>query len=359
MKRALPFVGVVATLVACGSTPSPGVESDAGAPPSDGGTVVLPDGAVVVVPPGGDAGPLPTTDGGALEAFPYRSYPMPTENPGGLSAFVEAPAGNPAKAVVVVLHGCTQRAQDMARAGFSDAAKAYGFVAVYPEQSTSNDATTCFRWYTKDHAARGKGELASIAALANDAKARFGATRVFVAGLSAGGAMAAAALAAYPEVFEAASLQAGIAYGCATSALEGYTCSSSPKSLSAQAWGDLVRAAATPSADVRVQIWQGDADPVVKPQNADALVLQWTNVAGIDATPDAETRDGAVSTKAFHDGSGKARVELDLVAGMAHGTPMTTRGSDAPCGSPGAYAIDAGTCAARGAARFFGLTKLP
>ncbi|MBK8212406.1 MAG: PHB depolymerase family esterase [Myxococcales bacterium] len=357
MKRALPFFAVVATLVACGSTSTPRVEDDASTPAADGGAIVLPDGAVVVPPPG-DAGPLPTTDGGALEAFSYRTYPMPSENPGGLSAFVEAPAGNPAKAVVVVLHGCTQRAADMARAGFSDAAKAYGFVAVYPEQSTTNDATTCFRWYTRDHAARGKGELASIAALANDAKARFGATQVFVAGLSAGGAMAAAALSAYPEVFDAASLQAGIPYGCATSALEGYSCSSTPKTLSAQAWGDLVRAAATPGANVRVQIWQGDVDPVVKPQNADSLVLQWTNVAGIDATPDAETRDGAVSTKAFHDGAGKTRVELDVVAGMGHGTPMATRGTDAPCGSPAAYALDVGACAARGAARFFGLTKL-
>ena len=74
MKRALPFVGVVATLWACGSTPSPGVESDASAPPSDGGTVVLPDGAVVVVPPGHALLNAPRLTLEALAAHPIITY---------------------------------------------------------------------------------------------------------------------------------------------------------------------------------------------------------------------------------------------------------------------------------------------
>jgi len=348
---------IASALAACSSTTTTPAD-DAGTPTKDAATPpsVLPDGA----PLPEDAGvlPPPPEDGGALPGFAYRPYPAPATNPGNLVAYAEAPSGNPSRTLVVVLHGCTQRASDMASAGFSDAAGAYGFAALYIEQVGANDASSCFRWYTKDHASRGKGELASIASFAADAKARLGADRVFVAGLSAGGAMAAAFLASYPELVSGASLQAGIPFGCASNAFEGAGCANAPRSLSAQQWGDLVRGAATPSADVRVQLWHGDADPIVKPANADALVAQWTDVTGADATADDEKTEGLVTKRTYNDGAGKPRVELDLVRGFGHGTPISTQGSDAPCGRPGTYAADVGACAAASAARFFGLTKL-
>lgn len=355
MKRAagLAALAVMTSLgpLACSASPtSPDAGPPAPAPSStDGGPVAPLDAAV----------PAPPADGGPLPGFSLRAYASPADNPGGLSAFAEAPAGNPARALVVVLHGCTQRAADAASSGWSDVARAYGFAALYPEQTAANDPTTCFRWYAPEHASRGKGEAASIAALAVDAKARLGAEHVYVAGLSAGGAMAAALLAGYPELFEAASLEAAIPFGCAKTALEGAGCAGGPKSLSPAQWGDLVRASAAPSARVRVQLWQGDQDPVVKPANADALVSQWTNVAGVDAVPDEETTEGAVTRRSFKDGAGAARVELDLVRGMGHGAPIATRGADAPCGAPGAYALDVGACAAASAARFFGMSRLP
>ncbi len=354
MKRAAALVALAVTTslgpLACRSSTTSG---DAGpvapASPVDGGPVTPVDAAV----------PEPPADGGPLPGFSLRAYASPPENPGGLVAFAEAPAGNPARALVVVLHGCTQRASDAASSGWSDAARAYGFAALYPEQTAPNDPTTCFRWFAPEHASRGRGEAASIAALALDAKARLGADHVYVAGLSAGGAMAAALLAGYPELFEAASLQAAIPFGCAKTAFEGAGCASAPKSLSPAQWGDLVRAAAAPSARVRVQLWHGDQDPIVKPANADALVSQWTHVAGIDAVADEETTLGAVTRRAYKDSAGTVRVELGLVRGMGHGAPMATRGADAPCGAPGTYALDVGVCAAASAARFFGLSRLP
>lgn len=359
MKRPVLVLASLVVLGACSSTPS--TET----PVRDAGT--LADGAVVppaTLPDGAplpeDAGtlPLPPEDGGTLAPFPYRAYPAPTENPAGLTAFAEAPSGNPSKSVVLVLHGCTQRAADIAAAGWSDTAAAYGFAAIYPEQVASNDPNGCFRWYTRDQASRGKGELASMAALARDAKTRLGADRVFVAGLSAGGAMAAALIASYPEIFEAASLQASIPFGCATNAFEGATCASTPKTLTAKQWGDLVRAAATPSANVRVQLWHGEADPIVKPGNSDGLVAQWTDVAGVDSTADGDVREGFVTRRSWNDGAGKTRVELNLVSNFGHGSPLALSGPDSPCGRPATYAADAGACASASAARFFGLTKL-
>lgn len=359
MKRSVLVAGSLLVLLgACNSTVSTpeDTSTDAGASADTSVVVTLPDGATVP----GDAGPLPPppADGGALTPFTYRAYPAPSENPAGLAAFAEAPSGNPARSLVVVLHGCTQRASDSAAAGWSDAAAAYGFAALYPEQTSANDPSSCFRWYSPDQASRGKGELASIAALAKDAKARLGADHVYVAGLSAGGAMAAALLASYPEIFEAASLQAGIAFGCASSPFEGATCASAPKALSAKQWGDLVRAAGTPNANVRVQLWQGDADPIVRPANVDALVAQWTDVAGTDATADAEVKEGLVTRRSFKDGAGKVRVEVDLVSGFGHGVSIATQGSDAPCGRASTYAVDAGACTAANAARFFGMSKV-
>lgn len=361
MKRSALGIVIFAWLAACSGTAAPRtVDDDGGA---DGGPQVTVDAALA--PDGAalpeDAGPLPPPpdDGGALAGFAYRPYPAPAQNPANLVAYAEAPRGNPSRTLVVVLHGCTQRASELASAGFSDAAAAYGFAALYMEQVGSNDGTQCFRWYSPDQASRGKGELASIAAFAVDAKARLGADRVFVAGLSAGAAMAAAFLAGYPEIASGASFIAGIPFGCARNAFEGASCSSAPRGLSPEQWGDLVRAASTPSADVRVQIWHGDADPIVRPANADALVAQWTNVAGVPSTGGVETTSGLVSRKTFSDGAGKVRVELDLVRGFGHGAPIATTGPDAPCGRSGTYAADAGACAAASAARFFGLTPLP
>lgn len=358
MKRAAGLFAlavVTASLgpLACSSATPAGSASDAGPV----GTATAPDGAPTE--PVDAALPEPPVDGGELPAFSWRAYAPPSENPAGLVAFAEAPVGNPSRALVVVLHGCTQRAADAASAGWSAAARAYGFAVLYPEQTAKNDPTTCFRWYSPDHTSRGKGEAASLAALAVDAKARLGADHVYVAGLSAGGAMAAVLLADYPELFEAASLEAAIPFGCASSAFEGATCASASKSLTAAQWGNLVRGAAAPSAQVRVQLWQGDQDPVVKPSNADALVSQWTNVAGVDGVADEETTEGAVTRRSYKDAAGQVRVELGLVRGMGHGVPIATAGADAPCGSPGTYALDVGACAAASAARFFGLTRLP
>ncbi len=359
MKRLAFGTAAWILVAACSGTSTVTPSDDAGTPtPTSDASVtpVLPDGAPVP----DDAGPLPPppADGGTVAPFAYRAYPAPTQNPGGLVGYAEAPAGNPSRTLVVVLHGCTQRASDLASAGWSDVAAAYGFAALYMEQVGSNDPSGCFRWYSADQATRGKGELASIAAFANDAKARLGADRVFIAGLSAGGAMAAAFLANYPEIASGASLQAGIAFGCASNPFEGATCAGAPKPFTAKQWGDLVRGAATPSPSVRVQIWHGEIDPIVKPANADALVAQWTDVVGGDATADDEKTEGFLTRRTYNDGAGKPRVELDVITGFGHGIAISTQGADAPCGRAGTYAADAGICTAANAARFFGLTKI-
>ena len=139
-------------------------------------------------------------------------------NPGGLRMLsYRPPALKPGAPLVVVLHGCGQHAEAFAgQAGWLTLADRLGFSLVAPEQSVSNNFNRCFNWFEAADISRDQGEAASIAAMVRHAIAQ-GADpdRVFVSGLSAGGAMAVVVLGAYPELFAAGAVVAGLPYGVA------------------------------------------------------------------------------------------------------------------------------------------------
>ena len=123
-------------------------------------------------------------------------------NPGGLRMLVYTPARLPADApLVVVLHGCQQDATSFAaNAGWLALARHLRCALVLPEQTAENNRGRCFNWHRPADARRGAGEAKSIRQMVSVATKRFRSDRrrVFVVGLSAGGAMAVALLAAYP-----------------------------------------------------------------------------------------------------------------------------------------------------------------
>ena len=122
-----------------------------------------------------------------------------------------------------MLHGCTQDAATFAAATrMNDAADRHGFIVVYPQQERGENAQRCWNWFDGRHQARGAGEPASIAAVVRDLVGTTTAwtvdsDRVFVAGLSAGGAMAAILAATYPDLFAAVAVHSGLAYKSAHS----------------------------------------------------------------------------------------------------------------------------------------------
>ena len=140
-------------------------------------------------------------------------------NPGALRMFAFVPEALPrASALVVVLHGCGQTAAGYDfGTGWSTLAKRYGFALLMPEQQASNNANTCFNWFNPGDVARGRGEAASIrqmiARMAADHK--IDSRRIYITGLSAGGAMTSVMLAAYPDVFAGGAIIAGLPYGIA------------------------------------------------------------------------------------------------------------------------------------------------
>lgn len=134
-------------------------------------------------------------------------------NPGGLRMKTFVPPGLlPKSPLVVVLHGCRQTPESLdAAAGFTRLAKARGFVTLFPEQTKSNNPQGCFNWFRPSAVARDRGELLSIRQMIEQAckRHRVDRSRIFVVGLSAGAAMAAALVANYPELFAGAAMVAG------------------------------------------------------------------------------------------------------------------------------------------------------
>ncbi len=259
-------------------------------------------------------------------------------NPGALRMHAYVPDGLPAgRPLVVALHGCTQTAADYYRnSGWPKYAELYRAAVVFAEQTSANQALSCFNWFTAGDIGRGQGEALSIRQMVDHAVRTYGSDprRVYVTGLSAGGAMTAVLLAAYPDVFAGGAVVAGLPYNCGTG------CQYQAQNRTPAQWGDLVRAANPGYGGPwpRVGIWHGTADTTVVPANATQLRDQWTDVWAVSRTPSATASlPGATTVEHYHDAAGRPAVSLYRVQGLGHGTPVAPGGAEDQCGTAGAY----------------------
>lgn len=251
-------------------------------------------------------------------------------NPGRLVMKSFLPANLPKKpALVVVLHGCGQTPESLdAASGFSRLATDRGFVILYPEQTRSNNSQLCFNWFRPSAVARDRGELLSIKQMIEHASQRhkINANRVFIVGLSAGGAMTAVLLATYPDLFAGAAIVGGMPVGAVRDAMSALRAMKSGAAAPTDGWGRRITTISPkPRLWPPITIWHGTADRVVNPANADASIDQWLGAMSIDR------RLGDVQTKAWgHLHSWKAAngsaVSFYSIEGMAHGLPIKSRG---------------------------------
>ncbi len=262
-------------------------------------------------------------------------------NPGALRMYAYVPDNLPTgRPLVVALHGCTQSAATYyAGSGWPKYADLYRAAVVFPEQSSANNSLSCFNWFNAGDIARGQGEALSVKQMVDHAIRTYGSDprRVYVTGLSAGGAMTAVMLAAYPDVFAGGAVIAGLPYNCGT------VCQSQAQNKTPAQWGDLVRAAYPGYTGPwpRVDIWHGTADSTVVPANATELRDQWTDVWGIGQSASASASlPGPTTVEYYHDSAGRPAVSLYRVQGMGHGTPVAPGSAEDRCGTAGSYFLN-------------------
>ena len=283
-------------------------------------------------------------------------------NPGALRMFSFVPRNHQQPpALVVVLHGCGQSAAgyDLG-AGWSTLAKHYGFVLLMPEQQPANNANGCFNWFNPEDTARDSGEACSIrqmiARMVREHK--IDGRRIFVTGLSAGGAMTSVMLATYPEVFAGGAVIAGLPFGVASNVREALNGMFQSHSRPASELGDLVRHASHHKGPwPKILVWHGSADRTVNPANANEIVKQWLDLHHLPSTPMSESNVDGYPRQVWWNADGETVVECYTITDMAHGTPLGTADNDQRYGAQGAFLIDAGISSSYHIANFFGLTE--
>jgi poly(hydroxyalkanoate) depolymerase family esterase len=277
-------------------------------------------------------------------------------NPGQLQMRAYLPPVAPGRPLVVLLHGCGQDAGTFAMdSGWTSLADRLRFPLILPEQIRSNNAGRCFRWFELADTTRDRGEAASIAAMTRAAMSRFGSdpARIFIVGLSAGGAMAVALLATYPDLYTAGASVAGLPFRTATSGLQALLrMTSAGPNRQPEDWAALVRSAAPAGFNgrwPRLSIWQGWADRTVAPGNAKLLATQWRAVHGLPAPALLEQMQHGVQYQAWPDGP-QSVVELWSLENLSHAYPTGSRKT-----APGRFVERAPVDATANIARFFGL----
>ena len=263
------------------------------------------------------------------------------------------PSGEPQAPLplVVMLHGCGQDASDFARGtGMNELAEQAHCLVLYPEQSTSISWNRCWNWYDQAHHERDEGEPALIADLTRSIIARHAAdaSRVSIAGLSSGGAMAVIMGRTYPDLFTAVGCHSGLPHRSATDTMS---------ALSAmRAGSDLTSAKQTmPLASVPIIVFHGDVDNTVHQKNSADVVRQSIECHRAQAPHDAgemtvleETGEDSGRSFTRHTHCGKTG---DVVAEQwtIHGTGHAWSGGNLR----GSYTDTRGPDASREMLRFF------
>src|ERR1051325_2307476 len=237
------------------------------------------------------------------------------------------------KPLLVVLHGCSQTANIAAQqTGWNKLAEHYGFFVLYPEQKQLNNPSFCFDWFRPDDITRGSGEAASIKEMMEwmQKKFRIDSTKIFVAGLSAGAAMAVVMMADYPSSFNAGAVFAGGPYMSATDAFSAMRSMTGFIVKSSKQWGELVRKQnpAYKGEYPRIIIFHGTKDLIVDPRNSKELIKQWTNLHHTDTIPDERTErfagDPTLTKYVYKNESGEEPVIFFEAKGIGHSLMIDT-----------------------------------
>jgi poly(hydroxyalkanoate) depolymerase family esterase len=298
---------------------------------------------------------------GPAQSLPLVEVSAFGSNPGALQMFKYVPSSRRVRpALVIALHGCTQNAQDYAdHSGWPQLATKVGFILVFPQQSITNNPVRCFNWFEAKNNKRDSGEALSIEQMVEKMKADYqlDAKRIYVTGLSAGGAMTSVMLATYPDLFAGGAIMSGVPYGCATKLSQSFNCMHSKVEKTPKEWGDLVRGASSSKSWPIVSIWHGTADKVLAPINAQEETEQWTDVQGVSQVGSRMDEVGGYPHQVFAQPNGKAVVEVYSITNMGHGQAIDPGTRREQCGVAESFFPNVHICAAYYACKFWGLVQ--
>src|SRR5215210_1658231 len=296
---------------------------------------------------GGRAAPANVPEGAR---FLERSY---TNGAGTRSYKLYVPSGYTGRAVplIVMLHGCTQNPDDFATGTrMNELAEEHTFLVAYPAQSGNANMQKCWNWFQASDQQRGLGEPSLIAGITEQVVDEYNVAegRVYVAGMSAGGAMAAILGATYPDLYSAVGVHSGLAPGAAKDLSSAFT---------AMRQGGPVVAPPKNTGKERQKvlptiIFHGDGDTTVHPRNGDRLLAHLDADRRNSSSPRVSTRRGRVpdgyeyTRFTYQDGDGRDLVERWSVHGLGH---AWSGGS-----YPGSYTDPKGPDASAEMVRFFG-----
>jgi poly(hydroxyalkanoate) depolymerase family esterase len=272
-----------------------------------------------------------------------------------------------ASPLVMLLHGCTLDAQATAEiSGMSAVADANRFLVVYPEQSRRANLMKCWNWFHPKHQTRDQGEPAILAAIIEQICSRFkvDSERIYVAGVSAGGAMAVIAGATYPDLFAGIAVCAGCEFRAATSVTTGLAVMKhgGPNPLQqGQVAFEAMRPGLAGKRKRRMPLiaFHGTADTRVNPVNTEQIIAQWSATNACLAAQQGET-DFALSERTvagqvpagyaytrtiYLDQAGHLLLERWMINGLGHAWPGSPQ--------PHKYGDPKGPAAAKEIWRFF------
>jgi poly(hydroxyalkanoate) depolymerase family esterase len=264
----------------------------------------------------------------------YKLY-MPRRHPGGK------------RPLLIMLHGGTQDADDFAAGTrMNDFAEEHGLIVAYPSQSKAANPSLYWHWFRPEDQTRGRGEPAIIAGITNEIAEDYDVDRerVFVAGLSAGGAMAAVMAATYPDLYAAVGVHSGLSYRSATDVASAFAAMRGDSGLRLRR--RKLRGGGDDHARIRIIVFHGDADTIVHPSNAAKIVEAHAKLG--ETVEHAKSRGSAArpyTRTVTRDETGLVTAERWLIHGSGHAWSG---------GSPdGTYTDPHGPDASREMLRFF------
>lgn len=249
--------------------------------------------------------------------------------------YIPSTATDGVTGIIVMLHGCTQNPEDFAvGTGMNELAEQHRFVVVYPQQSRGDNAQSCWNWFSRGDQHRERGEPAILAGMTRKVMAEHGVSKdqTFVAGLSAGAAMAVILGEAYPDVFSAVGAHSGLPFGAAKDV---------PSAFAAMA-GNVPESAkkASDAPVVRTIVFHGSSDTTVHPSNSERIARNVMDRGAILTIEDNER--GITSGRSFErsvktTAVGITELEYWVVDGLGHawsggqpgGSYTDTKGPDA------------------------------